>query len=313
MSRNKGKSNIKSRDGESQNNQTEEINKKVFSPYEIISEPCCDELLRMTADEMEKKLDSQFTLNPTINLKDAATLDYYVGAAYWAKQQGFTPFQLGAFFTLAYQLLQKIKDEKCTMVELFKELHDQLIGIGGDVSDQRGHGMEFFTVAQGKAITEYLKLSLFQHYKLYKFMLTKPHLEEIMCTNISVEVPLSSETPFPPPLDEGLMENTYNEYFVIPATSSETQMYDEMKLSPPPEVILPADIEDIFAKLSPEDIKAIIQDMATDVLQKLQIGLETKIRSEENAVLTKINKLQQSLHTDKGHSVVSSPTRKNKM
>lgn len=43
------------------------------------------------------------------DLKDAAILDYYVGATYWAKQQDFSAQQLSGFFSVMHILMNKIK------------------------------------------------------------------------------------------------------------------------------------------------------------------------------------------------------------
>lgn len=46
----------------------------------------------------------------------------------------------------------------------------------------------------------------------------------------------------------------------------------EPSMSPPGEVSLPDNVEDIFAKLSPEDVQAIIEEMAQEVLQTLHVS-----------------------------------------
>ena len=47
--------------------------------------------------------------NHGTDLKEAATLDYYVAGVWWAKQQGFSIEQLSSFFTLIHTVLQNVK------------------------------------------------------------------------------------------------------------------------------------------------------------------------------------------------------------
>lgn len=47
---------------------------------------------------------------------------------------------------------------------------------------------------------------------------------------------------------------------------------EEFTISASESVELPQDLEDIFAKLSPEDVKTIINQIASTVLNDLQVG-----------------------------------------
>lgn len=43
------------------------------------------------------------------DLLEAIQLEFFVGALWWAKEQGFTVSQVSAFFTAAHQLLNNVK------------------------------------------------------------------------------------------------------------------------------------------------------------------------------------------------------------
>ena len=53
------------------------------------------------------------------DLREAAILDYYTSAVWWAKEQGFTEQQMSGFFTAIHTLLDNIKGGSafcvCTM------------------------------------------------------------------------------------------------------------------------------------------------------------------------------------------------------
>ena len=56
------------------------------------------------------KLCEIFSLgNYPTDLQQAATLDYYVGAVWWGKQQQFNDAQLSGFFTVVHTLFDNIK------------------------------------------------------------------------------------------------------------------------------------------------------------------------------------------------------------
>ncbi|XP_035826950.1 ciliary-associated calcium-binding coiled-coil protein 1 isoform X2 [Aplysia californica] len=251
----------------------------------------------MDALEMESKLQQTFQLNPSTDLKDAAVLDYYVGATYWCKQQGYSAQQLSGFFTVAHSSLEKVKDQPDSLVDTFKEFRKMLVGISAEPGpDVESGGLEFFNADQAKSIADYLHSSLFQHFKLYEFMFHHSQSMEIVGSDLSVEVPLPAETPFPPPLDEGISESTYKEFLTIPTPSlSSTEegktAEEEVKPATPIQVELPPEVEDIFNKLTPEDVRSVVEDVSSELLQSLQAGVEQKMRQYENNMLSRINKI----------------------
>ncbi|KAK3764177.1 hypothetical protein RRG08_044106 [Elysia crispata] len=301
MSKPRGKSTTKARDRGPKDKTDEETSRRAsVLAFQVLSKEDSEELLGMSAVEMENKLLEILQLNPTTCLRDAATLDYFVGAMYWAKQKEFNIEQLSGFFTVVHGLLNKIKDEQATMVDLLKEFRKNLVGIGAELSPEiESGGMEFFSIEQATAITDFLQSTLLQHYKLYEFMFTQNQTEEIVGSDLSVEVPMPANTPFPPPLDEGILETTYREFMSLP-TPSASEAHDgdsgeaETKAESP-SAELPPEAADLFVKLTPEDVKSIIEDVSKELLENLQVGVENKIRGTENAVLAKINKIHNVL------------------
>lgn len=299
MSKARGKSTTKQRDRAAKDKADDETLKKSTAlAFQVLSSEVSEELLGMTALEMESKLKSVFNLNPCTELIDGAVLDYYVGATYWSKQQGHTAQQLSGFFSVIFTLLEKIRDEKLTLVETFLAFRKMLVGITADLTaDLESGGLEFFNADQAKAITKYLHSSLFQHLKLYDLMFRQSQSMEVLSIDLSVEVPPPAEIPFPPPLDEGIEEEIYKEYLSLP-TPNLPQSTDDIKplieteeAVTPIEVELPQEVKDIFCKLTPEDVKGLVEEVSQEVLQTLQCGVETKIRQYENTMISRINKI----------------------
>merc|ERR1711963_68176 len=137
-------------------------------------------------------------------------------------------------------------------------------------------GCEFFSADQARQITDYLHSSLFQHFKLYEFMFSQQQTEEIISNELTLEVPPPASLPFPPPS--------------LTASSDENKPLEDAP-PPPPEVKLPVEVKDLFCKLQPEDVKSVVNEVAAEVLQTLQTGVEGKIRNYEETMLKRINKM----------------------
>jgi len=195
---------------------------------------------------------------------------------------------------------QPISREKpLTLVENIVELKKMLVGVGQEVSGNvRSGGMEFFDVAQGQAISSYVFSSLFQHYRLYEYMFSKVQDEEIIGTDLYVDVAKPASMPFPPPLDEGVEEEKYQTYFKTPPSSptpGEESAADGTEGGDTPVVLKTSgeiDLDaEVFTQLTPQDVREVVESVAAELLGGLQNEVAVKLREKENAIINKINKL----------------------
>ncbi|XP_010213519.1 PREDICTED: uncharacterized protein C10orf107 homolog [Tinamus guttatus] len=88
----------------------------------------------------------------------------------------FSHEQLTGFMGLLNFLLENLSDKHMTLGDNIKELGRTMAGIGGTRSEESGD-LFFFNVEQAKAIIDYLKISLFQPYKLYEYLFHTPREE----------------------------------------------------------------------------------------------------------------------------------------
>uniref|UniRef100_A0A452ID09 Uncharacterized protein n=1 Tax=Gopherus agassizii TaxID=38772 RepID=A0A452ID09_9SAUR len=91
----------------------------------------------------------------------------------------FTHLQLSGFMAILNFLLENLSTKRITLEGNIKELGRAMAGIGESHSEKSG-GLDFFSVDQAKAIISYLKISLFQHYKLYEYLFYKPREELVI-------------------------------------------------------------------------------------------------------------------------------------
>ncbi|KAJ8316444.1 hypothetical protein KUTeg_006458, partial [Tegillarca granosa] len=92
--------------------------------YKVLSADQCKSLIALEIDQLQ-----------STDLTDASILDYYTGALWWAKEQGFTIQQMSGFFTVVHTLLDNVKEQRMPMVENLKEFKKMLIGIEPEYPD----------------------------------------------------------------------------------------------------------------------------------------------------------------------------------
>ncbi|XP_060130934.1 ciliary-associated calcium-binding coiled-coil protein 1 isoform X2 [Zootoca vivipara] len=211
---------------------------------------------------------------PLTSLKQAALLDYYVSGFWWAKSLEFTPVQLGGLLTLLNMLMNNIETRNLTLEENIQELRNAMAGIGRRNSEKSG-GFEFFTVDQAKAIINYLKISIFQHYTLYEFLFYTPREELVLGDENVVELVKPANSPFPAPLEEGLAYDIYSRF--IAQTPGEKDATKEMEGGVPLEEEAEAEtIVDPLTGYTIEDVQMVLGQITGEMLSGIQISFTQK-------------------------------------
>ncbi|KAK7465959.1 hypothetical protein BaRGS_00037497, partial [Batillaria attramentaria] len=283
-------SNTKAKDRHAKDKHEGEVERKEgFLAYQVLPQDVSKELLEMDIDDMQRKICEFFKLeNVSTHLQDAAIADYYTSAVWWAKEQGFNEQQMSGFFTAVHTLLENLKEKQMSLVDNVKEMKLLLVGIGTEVAgDVPGGGMEFLEPAQALAVSDYIFNSLFQHYRLYEYMFSHTQDEEIIGADLEVEVAKAASLPFPPPLDEGIDAEVYEAYVKTPPPSP-TPAEEPADEGPAAEIDFSSDV---FNQLTPQDVRAVVESVAAEMLGGLQNEISVKLREKENAILARINKV----------------------
>ncbi|XP_048465074.1 ciliary-associated calcium-binding coiled-coil protein 1 isoform X2 [Rhincodon typus] len=293
--------------------------------WKFISSEQISDLIQLTVDGVQKLAEILQLSLFEYCMKQGILLDYYVSGFWWAKEQNFTMIQISTFMTLLKTILANVGDAilKCqntsqdhhrnekrlSLLDNLKELKNIMAKIVQSSSEKSDDG-EFFTVDQGKAIISYMKISLFQHYKLYEFlynqtpdiqildtketkpkrMCTNPKLRCYSCFKLDVEV-IKSVDPFPSPLEESLTWDIYSSYvlsqspeeFVEEAAVEAEESNEEAQITP----------VDPLAGYTIDDVKSILGEITADVLRNLQTEINERLQKQEEAYTVRINKLIQ--------------------
>ncbi|XP_074614391.1 ciliary-associated calcium-binding coiled-coil protein 1-like isoform X2 [Acropora palmata] len=280
--------------------QSEEEAEKVSLAWKVLTEEQTQSMKELTVHELEVKLAEMLLIeNYHISLPEACILDYYVAGFWFAKEQNFTLQQISAFFTLLKVMLDNIKEKQFSLVNNIQKFRLLLAGIGVENCSQNG-GLECFDVNQAKVITDYFIDSFFQHYKLYQFLFTQEPQEEVVLSELTVEVPPLATVPFPPPLDEGMTEEMWREHLMTPPQAPEVDKQEEGEVNiheteahsgeltnPDSETI-----DDLLASIKPEQLKSLVNKAADEFLGNFKVEVETRLRERETFLLSKMGKLQ---------------------
>ncbi|XP_077869657.1 ciliary-associated calcium-binding coiled-coil protein 1-like [Saccoglossus kowalevskii] len=279
--------------------------------WKVLSNTQTQMLQELTVEDLEKKLAEIFKLTSNhINLNEGVLLDYYVTGFWWAKDQSFSTQQISGFITVLHTLLENIKESKMTLVDNLKEFKKMLPGIGNENSDISG-GLDFFDINQAKTITDYLKQTIFQHYKMYEFLCHDQREEQIVCRDLLIEVLPKADLPYPPPLDEGIDQNIYDDYIATPRETPTSQDdsgdgIDGQEDAAPSLTQSPVEAqtekveseedaanetEDLLSGVTADDIKRIMDEVAQDMFGGLQAEVGKKLKDREAEIIARINKI----------------------
>ncbi|XP_071946739.1 ciliary-associated calcium-binding coiled-coil protein 1-like [Antedon mediterranea] len=284
------------------------LEKKGSLAWKILSNSQTQALQEMTVEDVEKKLAVILELtNSSTEPQDAILLDYYTVGFWWAKEEGFTSQQLSAFITVLNRLLGNIKDKNCSLSENISDLKSMMVGIGADSVEASG-GLDFLDVEQAIKISDYIKSSLFQHHRMYEFMFHGQRKEEIIGTELCVKTLPAANVPFPAPLDEGLVEDAYNEYIAPPEAFDESENEELTKSATPNEEQLTEKKDDLevfkvqvevdpLNDVTADDVKQMFDIVSAELFGNLQIDVTRKLREREVEIITRINKIHKVAET----------------
>nr|XP_002739841.1 PREDICTED: uncharacterized protein C10orf107-like isoform X1 [Saccoglossus kowalevskii] len=259
--------------------------------WKVLSNTQTQMLQELTVEDLEKKLAEIFKLTSNhINLNEGVLLDYYVTGFWWAKDQSFSTQQISGFITVLHTLLENIKESKMTLVDNLKEFKKMLPGIGNENSDISG-GLDFFDINQAKTITDYLKQTIFQHYKMYEFLCHDQREEQIVCRDLLIEVLPKADLPYPPPLDEGIDQNIYDDYIATPRETPTSQDDSGDGIDGQEDADAANETEDLLSGVTADDIKRIMDEVAQDMFGGLQAEVGKKLKDREAEIIARINKI----------------------
>ncbi|XP_038046541.1 ciliary-associated calcium-binding coiled-coil protein 1-like isoform X2 [Patiria miniata] len=287
------------------------IEKEASLAWKVLSNTQTQALQDASVEDVEKKLSEILKLtNSEIDLSESVLLDYYVCGFWWAKERGFTTQQLSGFFTVLHTLLENIREKQLSLADNLSEFRKMLVGIGAD-NNSPSKGLDFFDLEHAKAITDFLQGTLFQHHKMYEFLFHSERTEEIVGTELVVEVLPPAAMPYPPPLDEGLSEEVYLRHVAPPPPTptpepqpqeedTEEEAGTDIKSETPKlieeqvgaaEAASLVQPEALLASVTAEEVKTMFDRVSKELFAGLQSEISEKLLEREAEIIGRINKI----------------------
>ncbi|XP_028636111.1 ciliary-associated calcium-binding coiled-coil protein 1 [Grammomys surdaster] len=269
-----------------------EENERILSP-DILSS---DQIIDLLGEEDENGIQEKMGVflnfkNLQTSLRDAILLDYYVSGFCWAKDMNFSIDQYSKFMTLLDMLLHNLQTLHMSLEDSIKWLGEVMAEIGPNHS-RTNENFHVFDVKEANAIIDYLKISLFQHYRLYEFLFYSAREEIVIGTEQTIEVVKPADYPLPPPLEEGMSLDTYSAFIEpLPTPDTEQKMLDQEQGSQ--ERLLESETgeEDPLGGFTIDDVKSALERVTDEVLMSIQNEINEKLQVQEEAFNARIEKL----------------------
>ncbi|XP_007478337.1 ciliary-associated calcium-binding coiled-coil protein 1 isoform X1 [Monodelphis domestica] len=266
---------------------------KILLLSDFLSDDQITDLLNENIHGVQKKMEGflNFQKLPT-SLKEAILLDYFTSGFWWAKDKNFTVLQLSKFMALLDKLLQNLNTLHMSLEDSIKFLGEVMAEIGPTTMDSPD--MNVFNVQQANEIIDYLKMSLFQHYKLYEFLFFSPRDEIVIGTEKVVELVKSTEIQYPCPLEEGIECEIYSA-FIVPSAKPDLK-FEEMEQDASEESQAESESTEVdpLSNFTIEEVKTMLGQITDEVISSIQTEINEKLQLQEETFNVRIEKLKQA-------------------
>ncbi|KAF6107768.1 ciliary associated calcium binding coiled-coil 1 [Phyllostomus discolor] len=267
---------------------------EILSP-DFLSVAQITEMQAEDIDGVQKKLAMFLNFkNLQTCFKEAILLDYYVSGFLWAKGMDFSIIQYSKFMTLLDMLLHNLRTLHMSLEDSLKWLGEVMAEIGPS-NLQKNEKWSIFDTKQANAIIDYLKISLFQHYKLYEFLFYSTREEIVIGTEQMIETVKPSGGLFPNPLEEGISFDIYSAFIEPPPTlDTEMKGLDQEQGPEDSQPKASASDTDDLVGFTIEDVKSVLAQVTDDILIGIQTEINEKLQIQEEAFNARIEKLKKA-------------------
>jgi len=260
-------------------------------PWEVFTSPQILELLASSPVDVQEKLCTMLTLaNTHVNLHNSIKVDLYLLAIHFCQQQAFPEIQCGAFITLFEAIIKNIQSG----MSLLDNINFVSMLLTQQKDFKEGHMFDFYSTEQILAMTEYLKITVFSHYNLYKHSLNQQQEETIISLDkiIHVSSPLGSFDP--PPLAEGISDHDIELYLYHAPTPEPVEIEmgeegEEAGEAPAPGEEAPAPLIDM------DNVKTVLDTMGNEMIDKFSKDIQNKCNEKEAQYLNRLGKVKKAI------------------
>ncbi|TRY86862.1 hypothetical protein DNTS_002554 [Danionella cerebrum] len=246
-------------------------------------------LLKLPVDQVQLQFEDalSFKKHQTC-LKEAALLENFVNAFWWAKEMNFTSQQISFIMALLQLLIDNIKNKHASFAESFTTFSETLLSTRSPPSTKE-KSSSFFSNEQIKDIMDYFRISLFQHHRLHELVFS--HQREELLVKMEKSIEVINPVDFSAPLEEGFPCDLYYRHMApssVQAPEEDPQESQEEVLEEPEAAVL----EEGHEGFSVEEVRELLGEMTREMLTNLQADFTEKLRLHEETHLSRIERLQ---------------------
>ncbi|XP_026865189.2 ciliary-associated calcium-binding coiled-coil protein 1 isoform X1 [Electrophorus electricus] len=250
-------------------------------------------LCGVSVDEVQLQFEDVLNLKKHQTcLQEAALLDCFVAGFWWAKEMNFTCQQISFIMAVLQLLLDNINDKQMSFIENFKVLTQTLLATRKSTASVDTDVNPLFNSDQIRSITDYFRIGVFQHYKLYEFLFNHPRDEMLLGMERNVEI--FNCTDFAAPLEEGMPADVYFRYIAPPHTTPPDQGLDDRleKNEEDPGEGKQGKMCETLQGFGAEDVQEVLGEVAKEMLAKLQEDFAERLCIEEETYTARLEGLK---------------------
>ena len=249
------------------------------------------ELLASSPVDVQDKLCTMLTLPKThVNLHNSIKVDLYLLAIHFCQQQAFQEVQCGAFITLFDAIIKNLQSD----MPLIDNINFVSMLLTQQKDFKEGHMFDFYSTEQIIAMTEYLKITVFSHYNLYKHSLNQQQEETIISLDKIIHVSSPAGSFDPPPLAEGISDHDIETYLHHSPTPEPVETEEGEEGEVPSDI--PGELTEAPAPLiDMNNVKTVLDTMGNEMIDKFSKDIQSKCSEKEAQYLNRLGKVKKAI------------------
>ncbi|XP_057213694.1 ciliary-associated calcium-binding coiled-coil protein 1 isoform X2 [Triplophysa rosa] len=262
--------------------------KMPFSQWELLDHDQLNMMLDVPVDQVQLQFKDILDFkNHQTCVKDAALLDYFVNGFCWAREMNFTCQQISCIMALLQHLLYNIKNNQTSFADDFK-VFTEIMNVSSPSAETDTSGL--FNADQIRSITRYVRISVFQHYRLYEWLFSQQRQKQLFTTEKCIEV--VNPVDFVCPLEEGMSADVFFQHVAPPCVQTPEQCIQDCHEQNGEEVEREEGEEEDRTGFSVEDVREMLEETTREMLAQLQADFTEKLRAHEETYTSRLERLQ---------------------
>ena len=253
--------------------------------WSVLSPSDTRHIMRMTAREMAERVAVVLSLTDhDCSMQQAAELDCYVAALWFARENGFGVRQIAMFFSIFSQLVRNYKERRLSLKENVHELK-QMMG-----PDSSGFSQfDVFDAHQQQLVVKYITETVFEHSKLFIYLFSYDQPELIQSSSLVIDIPALPGQIFPHPLEDAISEEMWHEHVCPP--DKKDQVIDNQSANTEEKENIKVEVNPLD-QLSPEQVRKVVDEVSGKVLGKFESNVKQQLNERELTYVTRLERLE---------------------